>query len=185
MIDKRFWACAILAVTVVVAVAGSLPSLLLRPIAADPPPVALAPAANVAEPAQAPVQAKADPAPVAPAAAAAVAAVAAAAAAVAVAEPSKPGPPPAPHPAAAPPSGPAPVRESGPAFPPVQPVGVATPAQPVATPPPDAAIARMAVPASEKTARPQRTARQTAARQKRKLVRPAPYPMREFFAWRR
>jgi hypothetical protein len=67
----------------------------------------------------------------------------------------------------------------------VQPVGITTPAQPVATPPPDTATARAPVAASEKTTRFQRTAGQTAARQKRKLVRPAPYPMREFFAWRR
>jgi len=172
MIDKRFWAGAILAVTVVVAGAGALPALLLRPIAADPPPAALASTAKVAEPVQAPVQAKADPAPVAPAPM------------VAAAEPPKPTPPPAPQTVAAPPPEPAPARVAAPvAFPPVQPVGVTT-AQPVATQP-DTATARAAVPAAEKTARPQRTAGPAAARQKRKPVRPAPYPMREFFAWRR
>jgi hypothetical protein len=157
MIDKRFWAGAVLAVTVVVAGAGSLPALLLRPVATDPPPVALAPAAKVAEP----VQVQAD------------------------AEPAKPSPPPPPQSVAAPPPAPAPVREAVPAFPPVQPVGITTPAQPVATPPRDTATVRAAVAAPETTIRPQRTAGQAAARQKRKLVRPAPYPMREFFAWRR
>jgi len=178
MVDKRFWAGAILAVTVVVAGAGSLPALLLRPIAADPPPAAPVPTAKVAEPVRAPVQSQADPAPVAVAAAAA-------AAAVAVAEPSKPTPPPAPQYVAAPSPAAAPVREAVPVFPPVQPVGITTPAQPAATPPPDTATARAVVPAPERVIRPQRTAGQTAARQKRKPVRPAPYPMREFFAWRR
>jgi len=171
MIDKRFWAGAILAVTVVVAGAGSLPALLLRPIATDPPPAALAPTAKVAEPVQAPVQAKADPAPVA------------SAPAVAAAEPPKPAPPSAPQPVAAPPPEPATVRAAAPvAFPPVQPVDVATPAQPGATPPTDSPAARVTVRAPEKIARAERTPKQST---RKRAVRPAPYPMREFLAWRR
>jgi hypothetical protein len=170
MIDKRFWAGAILAVTVVVAGAGSLPALLLRPIAADPPPVALAPAVNVAEPVQAPVQAKADPPPVV------------AAAAVAVAEPPKPSPPPAPQAVAAPLPEPEPPRAAVPVFPPVQPVGITTPAQPAATPPPDSPAARVTIRGSEKAARAERTPNTST---RKRAVRPAPYPMREFLAWRR
>jgi hypothetical protein len=170
MIDKRFWAGAILAVTVVVAGAGSLPALLLRPVAADPPLVALAPTVNVAEPVQAPVQAKADPPPVV------------AAAAVAVAEPPKPSPPPAPQVVAAPLPEPAPVREAAPVFPPVQPVGITTPAQPVATPPTDAPAARVTDRAPQRVARAERTAKPST---RKRAVRPAPYPMREFLAWRR
>ena len=99
MIDRQTWAGAILAVTVVVAGAGSLPALLLRPIATDPPPAALAPAAKVAEP----VSTGQETQTRRPSRAAAPA--------VAVAEPAKPTPPPTPQPVA---------------FPPVQPVGITT-----------------------------------------------------------
>jgi hypothetical protein len=185
MIDKRFWGIAIAAVTVIVAGASALPSLLRRP--AEPELAAvMAPVAKIAEPV--PVRGESGPvarvepkpvtaqveqrgaeqpaAPPAPQAAAMVPAP----------EPVKL---PAPEPPVAPPS-PAPV-----AFPPVQPVGVATAsgldvAAPAGAPPRSGSVPR---PSAEKPTRPERAAQRPA--KPRRTVRPAIFPLGEFLAWRR
>ena len=182
MVDKRFWSGAILTVTIVVAGAGSLPALLLRPATPDPLPAVPAALAKVAEPASTRLEpqpvAKAEPSPVVPAPQ------------IAVAEPpAKPIAPLQPAAAPAPEPPPAPLREATPvAFPPVQPVGVATPSAPAARPaamPPSNSPA-VATPAREtrRAARAERTVQQ-ATKRKRNVSRPAPYPIREFLAWRR
>lgn len=184
MIDKRFWGVAIAAVTVIVAGASALPALLLRPVAPEPPAVP-APVAKIAEsildrsesssitrvepkPAAAPVertpvavQSATLPAP------------------QPVVTPPEPAKLPVPELPAAPPST-APV-----AFPPVQPVGVATASGPDVTAPASAQprAASAPRPIAEKPAGPERAALRSA--KPRRAVRPAIYPLGEFLAWRR
>lgn len=192
MIDKRFFSGAILVVTIVVAGASSLPALLLRPVAPEPMPIAAPAAVKAAEPiperaeAQPVVAARVEPKPVAER----EAPVSVASPQPVLRDPPLPEPPPAPVPAkaaaAAPPppapsaEPPAPMREAAPvAFPPVQPVGVATASGPDPEP---AAIAPVR-PARTAEKPRQRTAHQTVAR--KRFVRPAIFPLREFLAWRR
>lgn len=182
MVDKRFWSGAILTVTIVVAGASSLPSLLLRPATPDPVPAVPTAVAKVAEPVTTRVEpqpvAKAEPSPVVPAPQ------------ITVAEPpAKPIAPPQPAAAPAPEPPPAPVREATPvAFPPVQPVGVATPsapaARPAATPPSDSPAAATPIRETRRAPRDERTVQQ-ATKRKQNVTRPAPYPIGEFLAWRR
>ena len=182
MVDKRFWSGAILTVTIVVAGASSLPALLLRPTAPDPAPAVPAAVTMIAEPVPTRVDpqpvAKAEPSPLVPAPQMTVA--------QAPAEPIAP-PQAAAAPAPEPPA--APVRAATPvAFPPVQPVGVATPSAPAArTSAPSLAdspaVAALA-PKARKAVRDERSVQQ-AAKRKRNVTRPAPYPIREFLAWRR
>jgi hypothetical protein len=190
MIDKRFFSGAILVVTIVVAGASSLPALLLRPSAPEPlpTPVAAPVVVKKAEPIgrveakplperveAKPVVARIEPKP------------------VAEQPPSQPllrdqpVPEPLPAPIAAkpvaippPPAAepPAPIREAAPvAFPPVQPVGVASAGDPKTV----ASAPARPTTAAEKPR--QRTAHQTATR--KRSVRPAVFPLREFLAWRR
>ena len=184
MIDRRFWSGAIIAATVVVAGASALPSLLLAPGPPEPMvPAAAAPIADKAAPAMARVEApsvvKAEaPAPglVVPVSAPAAPAHKVAPAAAVIETP-----PPVVRP---------PAREAAlVAFPPVQPVGVvadrAEPVPPVAVPPAAASAAVAERPAVEKPARAQRTAAHRTMKGKRRAVRPATFPLREFLAWRR
>jgi hypothetical protein len=181
MIEKRFWSGAIAVVTLIVAGAGALPDLLLRPASSGPSaavprnapkaepivPIeqtavvmhaASVPAANRADTNAPPEQPKAEPAPqvVAPAS-----------------EPPKPEPEVAAKPAPALPV----------AFPPVQPVGVAAASAPDVVPPaaPQATSANAVQPM---TNRPAERAVHWPAKPKQN-VRPAAYPMAEFLAWRR
>jgi hypothetical protein len=170
MADKRFWSSAILVATVVVAGASALPALLLAPSASGPIVVAVTPA---------PVEKRAEPvvARVAPAA-------------PAPEEVAAPQPPETLVPIVPPP---VPVREAAPGtFPPVQPVGIATskmdsvptPATPLRTSIP-AAAGTSDRPVTEKPVRAQHAAARRVTKHKRNVVRPALYPLREFFAWRR
>jgi hypothetical protein len=175
MVDKRFWSGAILTVTIVVAGASSLPALLLRP----PAPAVPAAVTRTAEP----VATRVEPQPVAKAEPLPAPQIAV------VQPPAKPIAPPQPASAPAPEPPPAPLRAATPvAFPPVQPVGVATPGapatRPAATSPTDSAA--VATPALEtrKAAGAERAVQQVPKR-KRNVTRPAPYPIREFLAWRR
>ena len=205
-LDKRFWSGAIIVVTVVVAGAGTLPALLLSPAPSQVPPVAVArpaaeasisapvidiarpndaaaasvaatPASPFGESASAPVPNDASPAP---------AAETERSPAVAVAAPEPAAPQPAPAApaetavASVPPET-ASVSANPSAFPPVQPVDVATRG--------GAEQAPSAAPGNEHAApKPARRAQVAAAhepKRKRRSVRPALYPIREFFAWRR
>jgi len=180
MVDKRFWSGAILLVTIVVAGASSLPTLLLRPAAPEPVPVVPSPIAKTNVPA--PVRAEAEPIAMAeplPAASTLPIAVAEPALAPAVQ-------------ASAPQSVPAAeaahlahAQEVAPiVFPPVQPVGIpALPAPEVAASAASSAASAQVAP-REKAARGGRR-QQHAMTPKPNAVRPAPYPIREFFAWRR
>ena len=179
MIDKRFWSSGILVLTVIVAGASSLPALLLRP--APPDPLPAAPIAKMAEPSavrfEAPPFAKAE-------------LVLATPPEVAVLEsaPKRVAPAPALGAIVTPePAPPTPAREATfISFPPVQPIEVAAiaPAQPNATPATEPRTSTTPSPVRQKTAGAKRKTRQ-AAKRKRNVVRPAFYPIREFFAWRR
>lgn len=188
MADKRFWSGAIIVVTVVVAGAGSLPALLLRPAAPEaapviaiappkaPEPVAPRPAEPVVQRAAEPVSVPPEPVRLAtPVSTPAAASPGAVEPAPAVSQPVQVAAPPEPPPQAQPV-----------AFPPVQPVGIATRSAPEAAAPPAPTQTR---PASatiepEKAARPSRVAAQ-GDRKRKRSVRPAAYPIREFLAWRR
>ena len=181
MMEKRFWSGAIAVVTLIVAGAGALPELLLRP-ASTGPSVALPRNVPNAEPTAPPEQIavvmqsasvpvvdrtdtiappeprKAEPAPqVVPA----------------VPEPPKPQPVVLATPAPAPPV----------AFPPVQPVGVAAATAPDVIPPvvPQPMSANAVQPM---TSRPAERAVQRPAKS-RQNVRPATYPIGDFLAFRR
>ena len=173
MAEKRFWSGAILAVTIVIAGASSLPALLLGPTAREPMPAA--PVTKIDRPASIPVAAKLVEFPAnTPDLPVAIAA--------ATADPAR-----VPQPVARSESVPVtPVRETAPVgFPPVQPVGIAEPeaADPqAATAPPKSLIPDRRPPA--KMARAERNAPH-ATKRKRNVVRPALYPIRDFFAWRR
>jgi len=180
MIDKRFWTGAIAVVTLIVAGAGALPELLLRPASRGPSAVLAVSApkpepiakseqtAAVVPPALPPVSLVVTDAPPQPARAAALQAAA-----------SAPEPPKV-APAAPVAAAPAPT----PAFPPVQAVGIAASSVqdvvPPATPPAAPASAR---PNTEKPARSEPLRRRSA--KPRQNLRPAAYPMAEFLAWRR
>jgi len=177
MVDKRLFSGAILVVTIVVAGASSLPTLLLRQSAPKPMPVPITapvvvkPVEPIAERIEAKtvVIARVEPKP---------GAERETPVSVAPAQPVLLDPPPPAASAAEPP--PAPTREAAPAaFPPVQPVDVATASGP--DPAPVAAAPARPPRAVEKPR--QRTARQAAAR--KRSVRPAIFPLREFLAWRR
>jgi hypothetical protein len=174
--DKQFWSGAVVVLTVVVAGASALPGLLLRPAVEDtaeivPPLLARPAAAQPVKPAE----------PVPPVAAEVELA------SKPVAQPPQPVPA---QTALAPMPPPAAVAEApgpAPAFPPVQPLDAparGTTAQNVAQTEIRAATAsrQSDEPRGEKVAR--HTDRQDRAKRKRH-VRPAIYPMREFLAWRR
>src|ERR1700752_4281453 len=181
MIEKRFWSGAIAVVTLIVAGAGALPGLLLRPASNGP---------SVALPRNAP---KAEP--VAPLDQTVVvmhrASVPAAdrAETIALSEHSTPEPAPAIVTAAPEPPKPEPKVTATPppappvAFPPVQPVGVAAASAPDVIPPaaPQVTPANAAQPI---TSRPAERAGQRPGKP-RQNVRPAAYPIGEFLAWRR
>ena len=184
MIEKRFWSGAIAVVTLIVAGAGALPELLLRP-ASTGPSVALSRDAPKAEPMapldQTPVvmhgasvrpvdradtvvppeQPKAEPAPQFVAAA-----------------------PESPKPEPEVPATPAPAPPPPVALPPVQPVGVAAASAPDVIPPaaPQATAATAAQPMINN--RPAERAVQRPAKP-RQNVRPAAYPIGDFLAFRR
>lgn len=186
-LDRRFISGAVIAVTVVVAGASALPSLLLAPpeepfIAPVParlaelPAPAAKPAIEVrvepkAEPkplpgAVRPVETKAEPAVISAPASLPTPAPAPVKPAAEAAAKAAPAPPPVEAAAT-----PAPAPATAEAFPPVQPPTTETP-RTIAIPP--------AVPA-KKIVRDDE--RRKAARTR--SVRPAIYPMREFLAWRR
>jgi hypothetical protein len=183
--DKRFWSGAIVVVTVVVAGASALPGLLLRPASLDEPLVVTAPAPK--DPA--PVVAKVEP----------------------VAKPVEPAPQVAQPPARPSPTGsaggctsgsagaaatasrrrarqsPAPAAQAAPAFPPVQPIGVATQSGPDAPPTqsrPVSAKPEGVKPEAQKAKREKTRMTLQDAKARKRPVRPAIYPLREFFAWR-
>jgi hypothetical protein len=193
-LDRRFVSGALVAVTVVVAGASSLPALLLGPAASDEPFIAPGPSRVAEAPAVKPAPApEAEPAPEAKPLAEAKPAAVPPAPPVAETKP-EPGvisapaslPTPAPAPAkpaaeaagkAAPASvvaaAPTPALAKAEAFPPVQ--------APTTEPPRTIAIPQAAPP--KKTVRTDDGERRKAARAR--PVRPAIYPMREFLAWRR
>jgi hypothetical protein len=203
--DKRFWSGAVVVVTVVVAGASALPRLLLQPAVdetaeiAPPAPFVSRPVALTAaqQPQAAPQlvrQPEAEPGNATPVAPATVAARVADPVPQASAPVAKP-PSPAPQTASPPPLPSPPVVQVAGAspFPPVQPVGVAD--QPKAPPVADAAPtqirdARATPQASERGSERRRekvtrAAVQAEASRRRRHVRPATYPIREFLAWRR
>jgi hypothetical protein len=203
--DKRFWSGAIIVVTVAVAGAGALPTLLLRP-SAEPIPfeATFAAASAVAKPepkaelkpvpAAVPTPAPAPAADVAPTPpAASVPPLPSASAPVALQTPRQSeraaAAPPvaATPPAVAPTPPPEPAREAkAEPFPPVQPVGVASPSE--ATPDVPARIEKSRTILSKRAVRKWvRLARARAARVAKRNgnIRPAAYPIGEFLAWRR
>lgn len=186
--DRRFWSGAAIAVTVVIAGANALPALLLgsptdapAPLAAAPirspdapPPVAAlapapAPEVTKAEPASAAVAAAPQPAPLAPAASSPPVAAAP--------QPTPAAPAVSPPPVAASPAPTPAPTETASAFPPVQP--------PTSEPPPAAPF--VAPPSARAPHAPEKGARaeQKERKARPRPVRPAIYPLREFFAWRR
>ena len=178
MIDKRFQSGAILGLTIVIAGASSLPALLLRP--APPDLVLAASMAKIAEPVAprvgAPPFAKAEPALTTPPPEVVLLEPAPKRVATAVAREAIVTPEPAPR---------APARDAiSTSFPPVQPVETTgtAPMQSAATPATELLASTTPPRAREKRARAERKAQRAA---KRNAVRPALYPMREFFAWRR
>jgi hypothetical protein len=199
--DKRFWSGAVIVVTVAVAGAGALPTLLLRP-SAEPAPLeatfAAAAIVSKPEPKAAPAVAS-PPAPVAvvpppapPPAVASPPSPIVVSAPAALQAPTKPEPavvlPPvaAPPPAAIVPA-PEPAREAkSEPFPPVQPVGVAahSEAKLGASGPIEKPRSMRAKRAARKWVRLARFRAANAAK-RNGSVRPATYPIREFLAWRR
>ena len=182
MIDKRFWSGAIAVVTLIVAGAGALPELLLRPASTGP--AVVLPFAPKTEPIAKPDQPAAivGSVPVPPIDRAETIAPAKPSAAEAAPHPVATAPePPKPEPevVAAPASAP-PV-----AFPPVQPVGVAAAKAPEAIPParPEGTPEAPARPVTGKPAKPDRTAQRPAKPQQN--ARPAVYPIGEFLLSRR
>jgi len=190
MIDKRFWSGAIAIVTLIVAGAGALPELLLRPAPTGSTvvqPLMTPKAAPVAKFEQTKFEQAAaleQPAPVVH-----TASVPSVNRAETIAPPEPSTAEPAPQAVAAAPEAPKPEPEvlatsvPGPpvAFPPVQPVGVAAASAPDVVPP----AAPQAT--SANPVRPKRTAEDAGQRpvKPRQNVRPAAYPMAEFLAWRR
>ena len=164
-VDKRFWSGAIIVATVAISGAGALPALLLRPAAPEPAPLDTMVAAKPADPQPAPpliapAPAEGAPAPVAPA-------------------------PPQASQAPAPPPEPPRQTAAPEAFPPVQPVGLAArpETEAAAIPAPAQGLGASAKPAA---ATKTRVARESTHGVKRKRgVRPAAFPIREFLAWRR
>lgn len=190
MADKRFWSGAIIVVTVVVAGASALPALLLTRGAPEPIVAVVTPAS--AEKRAELVVPRVEPQPIVKVedSASAARSLSPPVSAAAVQHVAAPQPPEAPAPVAPPPI---PLREAAPgAFPPVQPVGIATskmdsvptPATPLPTST-AAAAGTSDRPVTEKFVRAQRAAAERNIKRKRQVVRPALYPLREFFAWRR
>jgi hypothetical protein len=176
MADKRFLSGALIVAVIVVAGASALPALLLGSAPSDAPAVIVAAAPlAVAQPA------KVEPIEV-------VAPAAPAAAAIPTVQVD------APEPAA-----PVPVRESQPelvptpepsvvqttAFPPVQPIGIPVPSTSVPAASAAAPAANTASPAAKKAERRALVAAAREVKRKRRTVRPAPFSIRELFAWRR
>jgi hypothetical protein len=182
--DKRFWSGAILVATVVVAGASALPGLLLRPASLDEPLVITAPAPKDSAPVVAKVEPVAKPVEPAPQVAQPPLAQAQPAppAAAQVVQPAQP-----PQPAAVAPAVPAPAAQAAPAFPPVQPIGVATQSGPDAPPTqsrPVSAKPEGVKPEGQKAKREKTRMTLQDAKARKRPVRPAIYPLREFFAWR-
>ena len=203
-VDKRFWGVATIVVTVAVAGAGSLPTLLLRPASLDesatdvavgaPKPASFNQRAFIAEPApqpliapvriEAPPQPQPKPAPVQQAAAPPTPAPVQQAAPVALVTPSASPSPVQQAAAVATPAAQAAKPESKPApqqaasFPPVQPVGEATPT--TSSAPTRAASAEPPA----KAAKVRRADIQGTVKPRRS-ARPARFPIREFLAWGR
>jgi hypothetical protein len=208
MNDKRFWSGAVVAVTVVIAGASALPSLMMRPSAPTPvavvaaqaakpepaktepraelvmEPVALAPPPRVAE-----VQLAADPAPPQIIASEPQPLVPEPPAwpeptilPEPLIEPVKPPEPPAePRRIAEPVPAAAPVQAATPmTFPPVQPIGVAS-GGPAATVAPE----NKETGAKAAAAKPASRTPSVHLAQRKRSVRPAVYPIGEFLAWRR
>jgi hypothetical protein len=187
--DKRFWGGAIAVLTVVVAGAGTLPGLLLRP-AVEELPVAgtVEPAPFIAKPKLAEAE------PARPAVSPAPGVVAEPTPPVAEApKPAAQAPQPvtqAPQPATQAPQ-PAPAEANKISFPPVQPVGIAT--RPDLDAVPTSSAAAAPTQSHDASARPAREAAEKPARRiatrdtgkRKRAIRPAIYPMREFLAWRR
>jgi hypothetical protein len=185
--DKRFWSGAVIVVTVAVAGAGALPTLLLRPSVEPIPFEATFAAAAIAsqpEPKQAPTV----PPPAPPPAVASTPSPMVASAPVALQEPRKA------EPEVASPSVvttaavvvpvPEPAREAkAEAFPPVQPVGIATGA-PDVSPQVEKPLSVSARRGARKWIRVVHLRPVHAARRSGH-IRPAAYPIREFLAWRR
>lgn len=212
MADKQFWSGAIIVATVVIAGAGALPTLLLAPGSSGPVLTPAAPKPQVAaaavETKHAPAEPKAEAVglrvelqPLVESKPARLAAPEPALSVMVVPQPEParaelppppaeivPLPPPRVAEASPPPAAPipepmasVPLRQALPVeFPPVQPVGVpglrrdlpaakSAPAQNMGGP----------------LVQPPRRAAAKAQPQKRRPVRPAPYPLREFFAYRR
>jgi hypothetical protein len=175
MLDKRCWRGAILVATI--AGASALPALLLPPAAPEP----MVPATPVSMAKRAePVVPRVEPQPVAREVPATV---------LTQPEAAPPAQASVPHRAE-----PAPVAEPAPlardrdatpvTFPPVQAVGVAAKAEPIPVAAPSASAAPDR-PVAEKPVRARRTATERVTKRKRQVVRPAVYPLREFFAFRR
>jgi hypothetical protein len=176
MLDKRFWSGAIIVTTIVVAGASALPALLIGPAAPEPTvpatPVSIAKRAELVPRAEPPV-AKEVPAPGLTQPEATPPAQISASQRAELASVGEPEPV-------------AHDRDATPVtFPPVQPVGVAAKAEP----PAPAALAASTTPdprpVTEKPVRAQRIVPERVTKRKRQVVRPAVYPLREFFAFRR
>ena len=193
--DKRFWSGAILVATVVVAGASALPGLLLRPASLDEPLVITAPAPKDSAPVVAkvePVAKPVEPAPQVtqpPLAQAEPVQSASPAATPRAAEVVQPAPPQQSAAVAPAPPVPAPAAQAapGPAFPPVQPIGVATQSGLDAPPTqsrPVSAKPEGAKPEGQRAKREKTRMTLQDAKARKRPVRPAIYPLREFFAWR-
>jgi hypothetical protein len=180
MIEKRFWSGAIAAVTLIVAGAGALPELLLRPASTGP---------SVALPRKAP---KAEP--IAPLEPTAIVRDATSVPDVnrvhTIAPPEQPKAQPAPQVvAAAPEPKPEPEVPAKPApappvaFPPVQPVGVAAAGAPDVVPPARSQVTSASA-AQPMTNKPHGPTAQRSTKPKQN-VRPAAYPIGDFLAFRR
>jgi hypothetical protein len=200
--DRNFWGGAVFVVTVVVAGASALPTLLLQPASDPVPSAAVVAPTTVSEPvAVGALESKRPDLPVhhAEAARPHEPAPAEIVAMPPTPEPASntPEPPPAREPAPAEivatptepasktpePPEPAPPSEAANAFPPVQPVGI--PDRPVAQVPPQSRASAAPARQAAGKATPDRRASAEDVKKRKRGVRPAVYPIREFLAWRR
>ena len=182
--DKRFWSGAVVVLTVVVTGASALPGLLLRPPVEDTPEIV---PPFVGKPTGSQLVSQSEPGaapPVLPVEVKLVAKLQPVAPAPAAQPPEPPQPPPtqAAAPPIPPPAAVAEAPRPASAFPPVQlldaPVQAVAPTQTRAA----SATRPPVAPRGERAAR--HTDRQDDAK-RRRHVRPATYPIREFLAWRR
>jgi hypothetical protein len=191
--DKRFWSGAVVVLTVVVAGASALPRLLLQP-AVEASAEVVPPVPFVSRAAQPVAQSDVQPGTATPAAPTPVTADAK------LANPAPPTPvpvakPPQPAPqVASPPALPSAPKADASPFPPVQPVDVAdqpgAPPRPAADAAPTQTREASAAPQgskdrSERRRETVRVAAKPDRSQRRRHIRPAAYPIREFLAWRR